>query len=230
MELNLEKILDDFKKLYKEYPERFTPFIERIFDNLDNTQRVVIKNRVLIASYSCLYILAVMSHLNLLFINQYLNISTENPFLSIESVERLIIIIAPLFLTLVYYLLMVSKIRRGLYYVVLNKYYKYNMFAYELFLPYSTGGTRGFLDKLNGRTKSHNFNKFVELYYYLFIILISMIIFVFEIFKTSNFHLTSIIVYAVIILASLYMMFKINMDVKRYKKIKKTIESYNLIE
>jgi hypothetical protein len=230
MKNTLNEILEDFKNLKEKYPERFTIIIDRIYTNLDNTQNAVIKNRILIASYSFLYLLAVMGRLNLSFINQYLNISKENPFFTIESVEKIIIMFAPLLFSLVYYLLMVSKFHRGILHVVLNKIFKNNLIVFGLLNPYSSGGTRGFFNKINNEEKTHKFNKFIELYYYILVILISIGVFTYLTFRRSNLNINSFFLFLIIILTCLFILYKTYKDIKKYKKIKTGIEKYNFID
>ncbi len=105
--------LEEFRKLLASNSEKPKEIYSRVISNLDFTQKKIIQYRKLIAVYSAFYYLAVFDHLNLVFINQYLKISQENPFFSIDSIERLIIIVAPIFLAILYYLMILAKFHRG---------------------------------------------------------------------------------------------------------------------
>ncbi len=217
---------EEFKKLLVTSPEKPKEIYSRVIDNQVHTQKKIIQYRKLIVVYAVFYYLAVLDHLNLVFINQYLKISADNTFLSLDSVERLMVIVAPMFFSIVYYLLLLAKFHRGLITVYINKYNNSESISFFLTQSFSAGLVRGFFSRLKNKNTKHKFNKYFELSFYMFTVLSSIIIMIYFVFK--NFVLLNAIFIGISSVVSIFVIWKLYKDIDDYKAFKKKYIEYKL--
>ena len=219
--------LEEFKKLLNGNEDKSKEIYSRVISNLDHTQKKIIQYRKLLAVYLVFYYLAVFDHLNLIFINQYLKISKDNPFLSIGSIEKLIIIVAPMFFSILYYIMVLSKFHRGLLNVFINKYNNSELISFVLTHPYSAGLVRGFLNKMKGKERLHVFNKYLELYFYLITIGLSVVLMVFFLIKDFSPATTIFVVISATV--SLIVLLKLRNDIDDYWSFKIEFMEYKFL-
>lgn len=217
--LFIKKLLDNFNVLLSNTTNQKAEIYQRLIENRDYTQSKIVKFRMIISIYSVFYVLAVLEHLELKSIIDFVLISEKNKFFSIENIEMLIIVVAPVFFALIYYLMVLAKFHRGLINVFINKYNSDDIISFRLMHQFSAGSIRSFLSVMEGESKKHKFNKYSELIYYLTIILSTiLILIIFYFFKWND---VSGIIVVFSILMSVYILFKMSRDVSTYKKFKK---------